>query len=143
MKHVHLEAVAVAVGLAAAITALTGHPSLAIALLAVLTTAALALGLRFARRLTRLHTVADESVHDLRQITEQVQRRTIAAMEKLRLEAGDRHLELIGAIATAERLTADDIEELLRVQVREIEAMTQLKRMVAPRVPATDRPAPS
>jgi predicted O-methyltransferase YrrM len=59
----------------------------------------------------------------------------IAAVERERLAAGDRHQELSETLARAERLTGRGAELLLREQSREIEAMFQLFRAVTPRAP--------
>ena len=68
-------------------------------------------------------------------MVEQVQRRVIASVERERLAAGDRHQELIEALARAERLTGRGAELLLRDQSREIEALLQLFQRVTPRAP--------
>lgn len=142
-----LGAVAVVVaGAGMAFAALTGRLPIAGALLAALLTALLLLLVRLDRRTTDLHHAQQRSIGDLREITEQVQRRAIAAVEKQRLEAGDRHLELTDAIARADRLTPEGAEALLHAQNREIEAVVQLSRVVAPRAPlpaAESGPSPT
>src|SRR3954451_24963440 len=92
-------------GSAVATVALTGRVPLTIALLAVLVTGGLAGLWQMSRRMTGLFRAQYEAMQDLRLLTEQMQRRVIAAVEKERLEAGDRHLETTAAIARADRLT--------------------------------------
>jgi predicted O-methyltransferase YrrM len=122
-------------GAGVAVVALTGRVPLALALLTVLVTGGLAGLWQLARRATGLFRAQHDAIHDLRLLTEQVQRRVIAAVEKERLEAGDRHLETTAAIARADRLTPEGAEALLRGQCGEIEAMLQLFRTVDPRAP--------
>lgn len=113
----------------------TGYGAVATSLLAVLLTGALAGVVHLSRRLNGVHRANQANVRDLRVVVEQLQRRLIASVEKERLAAGERHLELIEAVARAERLTAPDAEALLRDQNREIEALAQLFRTVTPRAP--------
>jgi predicted O-methyltransferase YrrM len=87
------------------------------------------------RRIGRVQRSTQEAVRDLRGTIDQLQRRVIAAVERERLAAGDRHQELTEIVARAERLTGRGAELLLREQSREIEAMFQLFRTVVPRAP--------
>lgn len=135
--------VLVIAGAAVATVALTGRLPLAIALLAILVTGALAGLWQISRRMTGLFRAQHEAIHDLRLLTEQVQRRVIAAVEKERLEAGDRHLEMTAAIARSDRLTPEGAETLLRGQHSEMAAMFQLFRTVAPRAPMPSGPRPA
>jgi predicted O-methyltransferase YrrM len=119
-----------------------GHPGIAATLLALLVAAVLAGILHLSRRLGGLHRAHRASLQDLRVVVDQLQRRVVAAVEKERLAAGDRHQELIDAIARADRLTPAGAEALLREQIGEIEALTQLFRTVTPRaaMPPAGRP---
>jgi predicted O-methyltransferase YrrM len=110
-----------------------GLPGVAMTLLAVLLAVTLAGVLHLSRRLGGLHRAQQNSLQDLRVVVDQLQRRVVAAVEKERLAAGDRHRELTDAITGADRLTPAAAEALLRAQVGEIEALTQLFRTVTPR----------
>lgn len=134
--HTLLVAAAMVAGAGAA----AGPPFLVV----ILVTAVLVVAIRLHQRMLALHDAHQQSIGEVRQILEQVQRRVIAAVEKERLEAGDRHLELTDAIARADRLTPDDAETLLRAQHRETDAVIQLSRTVAPRAPMpAAEPSPS
>ena len=87
------------------------------------------------RRAGAAHRSTQEAVRDLRGAVDELQRRVIAAVERERLEAGDRHQELTEAVTRAERLTGRGAELLLREQSREIEALFQLFQAVTPRAP--------
>ena len=87
------------------------------------------------RRITGGNRAHQDAVRDLRTMVEQLQRRVIASVEKERLAAGDRHLELTEALARTERLTGPGAELLLHAQNVEIEALLQLFRAVTPRAP--------
>jgi hypothetical protein len=116
-----------------AVASALGRPGVAATLLAVLLGATLAGIVHLSRRLGGLHRAQQTSLQDLRVVVDQLQRRVIAAVEKERLTAGDRHQELTDAIARADRLTPSGAETLLRTQIGEIEALTQLFRAVTPR----------
>lgn len=118
-----------------AVAAVVGQAAVATCLLALLLGGALAGVVHLSRRVGGVHRATQESVRDLRLLVEQLQRRVIASVEKERLAAGDRHLELTEALARAERLTGRGAELLLREQTREIEALLQLFRLVTPRAP--------
>ncbi|MCO8271945.1 class I SAM-dependent methyltransferase [Actinoplanes sp. TRM 88003] len=118
-----------------AVSSGAGQAALATGLLALLLAAVLAGVIHLSRRMARLHRSNQEAVRELRGTVDQLQRRVIAAVEKERLAAGDRHLELTEALARTERLTARGAEVLLHEQSREIEAMFQLFRAVTPRAP--------
>ncbi len=120
-------------GVAAA--SVTGQPAAATCLLALLLAGALAGVVHLSRRIGGVDHATQESVRDLRVVVEQVQRRVLASVERERLAAGDRHLELTEALARAERLTSRGAEVLLREQSREIEALVQLFQRVSPRAP--------
>ena len=121
-------------GAAVAAVALSGHLRLAVALLALLVTAGLVGLWQLARRINGSFRAQRDALHEMRQLTEQVQRRVVAAVERERLEAGDRHLETTAAIAR-DRLTPDGAAELLRDQHGEIAATVQLLRAIEPRAP--------
>ncbi|WP_240669695.1 class I SAM-dependent methyltransferase [Actinoplanes solisilvae] len=91
--------------------------------------------IHLSRRIGGVQRSTQEAVRDLRGTIDQLQRRVIAAVEKERLAAGDRHQELVETVTRAERLTGRGAELLLRDQAREIEAMFQLFRTVVPRAP--------
>ncbi len=126
-----------------AVASALGRPGVAATLLALLLAATLAGILHLSRRLGGLHRAQQNSLQDLRVVVDQLQRRLVAAVEKERLAAGDRHQELTDAIARADRLTPAGAEALLRHQVGEIEALTQLFRSVTPRaaMPPAGSPA--
>ncbi len=116
-----------------AVASAFGRPGIAATLLALLLATTLAGIAYLSRRLGGLQRAQQSSLHDLRVVVDQLQRRVVAAVEKERLAAGDRHQELTDAIARADRLTPAGAEALLRDQVGEIAALTQLFRSVAPR----------
>src|SRR5690348_15432555 len=89
-----------------AVSSGAGQAALATGLLALLLAAVLAGVIHLSRRMARLHRSNQEAVRELRGTVDQLQRRVIAAVEKERLAAGDRHLELTEALARTERLTA-------------------------------------
>jgi predicted O-methyltransferase YrrM len=129
-----------------AVASATGHVAVATSALALLLAATLAGVVHLSRRVRALHRAEQASVRDLRIVVEQLQRRLMAAVEKERLAAGDRHQEVLDAVARAERLTPAGAEALLREQNREIEALVQLFRTVTPRAPmpsAVSGPRPS
>jgi predicted O-methyltransferase YrrM len=118
-----------------AVASAAGQTAIAMSLLAALLAAALAGVVYLSRRIGGVHRANQASVRDLRVVVEQLQRRVVAAIEKERLAAGDRHQELTDAFARTERLTARGAESLLREQSREIEALVQLFQNVTPRAP--------
>jgi predicted O-methyltransferase YrrM len=124
----------VVLGLGVAVAAIAGQSAVALALLAVLLSAVLAGVVLLGRRIGGLHRAHQASIQDLRAVVEQLQRRVVAAVEKERLTAGDRHLELIEALARAERLAGRG-PDLLRDQHRQIAALVQVFQVVAPRAP--------
>jgi predicted O-methyltransferase YrrM len=128
-------AIGLAVAAGVAIAAAAGQAAVATCLVALLLAAVLAGVVHLSRRLARLHRANQDAGRVLRGTVDQLQRRVVAAVEKERLAAGDRHLELSEAMARAERLTTRGAELLLREQSREIEAMFQLFRAVVPRAP--------
>ena len=117
-----------------AITAVAGLAAVATSLLAVLLAAALAGVVHLSRRVGGLHRANQAALGDLRVVVEQVQRRLMAAVEKERLAAGDRHTEVVDALARAERLAGQG-PSLAREQNREIQAAIQLFQAVAARAP--------
>lgn len=123
----------VCAGVAAA--SITGQAAIATSLLALLLAATLAGVVHLSRRIGLLHRSDQAAIRDLRIVVEQLQRRVLAAVEKERLTAGDRHQELTDAIARADRLTPATAENLLGEQIREIEAVTQLFQHLTPRAP--------
>ena len=121
---------------AAAATALTGLTGVAVALLAVLGCIILATMMLLFRRLARAQRASVIAQRDLRTTVEEMQRRLVAAVERERLTAGDRHLELTEAIdrlreLTEGRATADRLSAL----PAEIEATVQLFQGFTPRAP--------
>jgi hypothetical protein len=118
-----------------AVAAVLNQAAVAVSLLAPLLAGALAGVLLLARRLGGMHRSTQGAIRDLRVVVEQLQRRVIASVEKERLAAGDRHLELTEALARTERLTGRGAELLLREQSREIEALVQLFQHLTPRAP--------
>ncbi|MBM2617578.1 class I SAM-dependent methyltransferase [Actinoplanes sp. LDG1-06] len=127
--------VIVPVALGVAVASMIGQAAVATGLLALLLTAVLAGVIHLSRRIGGVHRATQETVRDLRATVEQLQRRVIAAVEKERLAAGDRHRELTEAMARTERLTGRGAELLLREQSLEIEALLQLFQLVTPRAP--------
>ncbi|MGX6604148.1 class I SAM-dependent methyltransferase [Micromonosporaceae bacterium Da 78-11] len=118
-----------------AVAAVTGQAAVATCLLALLLAGTLAGVLLLTRRIGGMHRTTQDALRDLRVVVEQLQRRVIASVEKERLAAGDRHLELTEALARTERLTGRGAELLLREQTREVEALLQLFQQVTPRAP--------
>ena len=118
-----------------AIASVAGQAAVATCLLALLLAAVLAGVVHLSRRIRGSHRVTQEAVRDLRIVVEQLQRRVIAAVEKERLAAGDRHHELTEVLSRTERLTGRGAELLLREQSQEIEALFQLFQQVTPRAP--------
>jgi predicted O-methyltransferase YrrM len=118
-----------------AIAAAIGQAAVATCLLALLLVGALGGVVHLSRRIGGVQRTTQDSVRDLRTVVEQVQRRVLASVERERLAAGDRHLELTEALARTERLTGRGAELLLREQSREIEALVQLFQRVTPRAP--------
>jgi predicted O-methyltransferase YrrM len=112
----------------------TGHPAIATSLLAVLLAGALVGVVHLSRRIGGLHRANQASVRDLRLVVDQLQRRLVAAVEKERLAAGDRHQELSDGLARTERLAGRG-GDLLHEQNREFEALLQLFQAVTPRAP--------
>lgn len=116
-----------------AVASAVDRPGIAATLLALLLAAVLAGVVHLSRRLRGLQRTHQNSLQDVRILVEQLQRRVVAAVEKERLAAGDRHQELTDAIRGAERLTPAGAEALLRGQLGQIAALTQLFRSVTPR----------
>ncbi|WP_433297036.1 class I SAM-dependent methyltransferase [Actinoplanes sp. CA-030573] len=128
-------AVAAAIGLGVAVASAAGRAALATSLLALLLVVVPAGVIHLSRRIGGVNRNTQETVRDLRVLVEQLQRRVIAAVEKERLAAGDRHLEMTEALSRAERLTGRGAELLLRQQTQEVEALFQLFQRVTPRAP--------
>jgi predicted O-methyltransferase YrrM len=126
---------AAVVGLGVAVASAAGRAALATSLLALLLVAVPVGVVHLSRRIRGVNRATQETVRELRVLVEQLQRRVIAAVEKERLAAGDRHQELTEALARAERLTGRGAELLLRQQTQEIEALFQLFHRVTPRAP--------
>ena len=123
-----------AICLGVAMASATGHAAVATSLLAVLLAGALVGVVHLSRRIGGLHRANQASVRDLRVVVEQLQRRVVAAVEKERLAAGDRHQELGEALARTERLAGRG-GDLIREQNREIEALIQVFQTITPRAP--------
>ncbi|GAA4947817.1 class I SAM-dependent methyltransferase [Actinoplanes utahensis] len=121
---------------AAAATALTGHTGIAVALLAVLGCISLATSMLLFRRLARAQRAGVIAQRDLRTTVEEMQRRLVAAVERERLTAGDRHLELAEAIAALRQLTGGQASAArLAALPAEFEATVQLFQGFTPRAP--------
>ena len=127
--------IVVVVSAGVGVASMIGQAAVATCLLALLLAAVLAGVIYLSRRIGSANRATQESIQDLRAVVEQAQRRVIASVEKERLTAGDRHLELTEALARTERLTGQGAELLLREQSREIEAIVQLFGRVTPRAP--------
>jgi predicted O-methyltransferase YrrM len=134
-RHLAGLLVIVVVAAGVGVASMIGQAAVATCLLALLLAAVLTGVIHLSRRIGGAHRATQESVADLRALVEQVQRRVVATVEKERLTAGDRHLELTEALARTERLTGRGAELLLREQSREIEALIQLFQLVTPRAP--------
>ena len=119
----------------AAVASVVGQAAVATCLLAVLLAVVLAGVVHLSRRIGAVDRSTQAAVRDLREAVDQAQRRVLASVEKERLAAGDRHLELVEAVARTERLTGRGAELLLRDQSREIEALLQLFQTISPRAP--------
>jgi len=127
--------VTAAVAAAAVAASAAGRTAVALGLLGLLLVGVPAGVIHLSRRITGMNRATQDAIRDLRTTVEQLQRRVIASVEKERLAAGDRHLELTEALARTERLTGRGAELLLRAQNQEIEALFQLFRQVTPRAP--------
>lgn len=124
---------ALCVGVAAA--SATGHPGVAITLLAGLVATVLVGVMHLSRRVAAWHRADRLADKDLRVLVDQLQRRLVAAVEKERLTAGDRHREVSEAIVRTQRLAERRATAAQRTLVREAEAMTQLFQDFRPRAP--------
>jgi hypothetical protein len=113
----------------------TGHPGLAASLLAVLLAAVLTGLVLLSRRIGAASRADRAAQRDLRVVVEQLQRRLVAAVERERLTAGERHRELTETLARNQRLAGHGTDLLLRAQSREIEALVQLFQGFTPRAP--------
>ena len=120
----------------AAATALTGHTGIATALLALLGGIILAGLMLLYSRLAKVQKAGLAAQRDLRTTVEEMQRRLVAAVERERLTAGDRHLELADAIARVKQVTDRKAAaaQLLTLP-REFEATLQLFQGFTPRAP--------
>jgi predicted O-methyltransferase YrrM len=120
----------------AAATALTGRTGIATALLALLGGIILAGLLMLFRRLARVQKAGMAAQRDLRTTVEEMQRRLVAAVERERLTAGDRHLELAEAIARVKQITDRKAGSAQVLGLpREFEATVQLFQGFTPRAP--------
>ena len=113
----------------------TGHPGAAASLLAVLLAGVLTGLVLLSRRIGATSRADRAAQRDLRIVLEQVQRRLVAAVEKERLTAGERHRELTETLAKNLRLAGHGTDMLLRAQSREVEALLQLFQSFTPRAP--------
>ncbi|AGL20397.1 O-methyltransferase [Actinoplanes sp. N902-109] len=113
----------------------TGHPGLAMSLVALLLLVVLLGILHLSRWMGGLYRANQAATRDLRTVVEQMQRRVVATVEKERLTAGDRHQELTRTITRGLRQNGHGNDLLLRAQSREIEAMFQLFQEFTPRAP--------
>jgi predicted O-methyltransferase YrrM len=113
----------------------TGHPGVAASLLAVLLAGVLTGLVLLSRRIGAASRAHRTGQRDLRVVVEQLQRRLVAAVEKERLTAGERHRELTESLARNHRLAAHGTDLLLRAQSREVEALVQLFQGFTPRAP--------
>jgi len=113
----------------------TGHPGAAASLLAVLLAGVLTGLVLLSRRIGAASRADRAAQRDLRIVLEQMQRRLVAAVEKERLTAGERHRELTETLAKNQRLAAHGTDLLLRAQSREVEALMQLFQGFTPRAP--------
>ena len=118
-----------------ALASATGHPGIAMTLLAALVAAVPVGVVHLSRWLQAAHRADQAATKDLRLLVDQLQRRLIAAVEKERLTAGDRHQELADAIVRTQRLGERGRNAVQRSVVREVEATVQLFRDFAPRAP--------
>jgi len=113
----------------------TGHPGVAASLLAVLLAGVLTGLVLLSRRIGSAARADRAAQRDLRVVVEQLQRRLVAAVEKERLTAGERHRELTDTLARGQRLAGHSTDLLLRAQSREVEALVQLFQGFTPRAP--------
>jgi predicted O-methyltransferase YrrM len=121
--------------LASWVAAATGRPGLAVSFVAFLLLCVV-LGIvhlsRWANGIYRANRAANR---ELCAIVEQTQRRVVAAVEKERVAAGDRHDALTKDLAHGFRQQGHGTDLLLRAQSREIEALHQLFGEFRPRAP--------
>jgi Methyltransferase domain len=111
--------------------AATGHPALAVSLLAGVLGVLLVGVLHLSRWIGGVHRANQAAARDLRTLVEHLQRRLVAAGEAERIAAGERQAELTRAFANSLRGT----ERLLRAQTKEVEALFQLFAEFTPRAP--------
>ncbi|GAA0475363.1 hypothetical protein Aca07nite_14280 [Actinoplanes capillaceus] len=117
-------------------TAVTGYDQIAVALLALLGGVIVAGLLLVYRRLAKVQKAGVAAQRDLRTTVEEMQRRLIAAVERERLTAGDRHLELAEAVARVRQLTERKAGSAQVLSLpREFEATVQLFQGFTPRAP--------
>ena len=121
--------------LAVAGAALTGHFGAALTVLAVFFAALLGGLLLLARRLAGMQAANRKVQSDLRAVLDETQRRVLGAVEELLLHAGDRHREVADALAAQQKTAAHGVDQLLRAQTREVEALAQLFQGFTPRAP--------
>ncbi|WP_229069428.1 O-methyltransferase [Actinoplanes sp. DH11] len=120
----------------AAAAALTGYAEVATALLALLAGVTLAILLVVLRRLAGVQKAGLAAQRDLRTTVEEMQRRLVAAVERERLTAGDRHLELAEAIARVKQVADRKASSAQVLSLpREFEATVQLFQGFVPRAP--------
>ncbi|HWS39059.1 MAG TPA: class I SAM-dependent methyltransferase [Actinoplanes sp.] len=120
----------------AAATALLGHPDIATTMLALLGGVIVAGLLLLFRRLATMQRAGLTAQRDLRTTVEEMQRRLVAAVERERLTAGDRHLELAESIARVKQVTdRKAASSQLLTLPREFEATVQLFQGFTPRAP--------
>lgn len=128
--------------LGVAVASAAGQSAVATSLLAALLAGALVGVVHLSRRIGGVQRANQDAVRDLRVVVEQLQRRVVAAVERERLAAGDRHQEIADALARGERL-AGRVPDLLREQNREIQALIEAFQAVAPRAPMPVRDDPA
>ncbi|GAB1693949.1 class I SAM-dependent methyltransferase [Krasilnikovia sp. M28-CT-15] len=121
-----------------AAVSVTGQQAAATTLLAGLLGIALLGLLLVARRLGALrrgHHAHLAALRDMRVLVEETQRRVVAAVERERIAAADRHRDMMARLIRDDRDTQEVTRLLLREQSREAEAALQVFRQVTPRAP--------
>jgi hypothetical protein len=113
------------------IAAASGHPALAVSLLAAVLGVLLVGVLHLSRWIGGVHRANQVTARELRTAVDQLQRRLVAAAEAQRIVSGERHAELTKNHRQGQR----GIDLMLRAQSREIEAMFQLFDGFTPRAP--------
>ncbi|GGK89624.1 O-methyltransferase [Mangrovihabitans endophyticus] len=115
--------------------AATEHLGTALVLIGVLTAAVLAGVVHLSRLVGGVQRAGQAQHRELRACVDHLQRRLVAAVERERLTAGDRHLELGDRLTRMRRDIRRDTVAARHAVPAEVEALFQLFAQVTPRAP--------